>query len=62
MYREVHSLVDDYIQYYGRVKGNFQMLDATFGGGNHSIPLLDKYKELKVLGTDLDNKVLEECR
>lgn len=35
------------------------MLDGTFGGGNHSVPLLDKYHNLRVLGTDLDSKTLD---
>jgi 16S rRNA C1402 N4-methylase RsmH len=38
------------------------MIDGTFGGGNHSVPLLDKHPELKVLGTDLDNSTLGQCR
>jgi len=35
------------------------MVDGTFGGGNHSIPLLLEHRNLKVLGCDLDYKVLE---
>jgi len=38
------------------------MLDCAFGGGNHSIPLLRQHKNLRVLGVDLDSKVLEQCR
>lgn len=38
------------------------MLDCTFGGGNHSVPLLQKYDTLKVVGVDLDNKTLSQCK
>ena len=38
------------------------MADCTFGGGNHSVPLLRKHKDLRVLGLDLDQKVLSECK
>jgi 16S rRNA C1402 N4-methylase RsmH len=37
------------------------MVDGTFGCGGHSIPLLLEHKNLKVLGTDLDYKVLKVC-
>jgi hypothetical protein len=30
------------------------MFDGTFGGGNHTVPLLEEHKSLKALGTDLD--------
>ena len=35
------------------------MFDGTFGGGNHSIKLLNENKKLKILGTDMDFYVLE---
>ncbi len=38
------------------------MVDGTFGGGNHSVPLLTQHQNLRVLGTDLDSKVLDCCR
>ena len=38
------------------------MADCTFGGGNHSVPLLEKHSDLRVLGIDLDQKVLSECK
>jgi len=38
------------------------MADCTFGGGNHSVPLLLKHNRLKVLGIDLDSKTLDLCR
>ena len=38
------------------------MFDGTFGGGNHTIPLLEEHKSLKALGTDLDINVLDQCR
>jgi 16S rRNA (cytosine1402-N4)-methyltransferase len=38
------------------------MLDCTFGGGNHSIKLLNEHKNLKILGTDLDFDVMEQCK
>ena len=37
------------------------MFDGTFGGGGHSIPLLDSHSNLKILGTDLDESLLEQC-
>jgi len=38
------------------------MFDGTFGGGGHSWMLLNQHKQLKVLGTDMDYHVLEQCR
>ncbi len=38
------------------------MLDCTFGGGNHSYKLLQAHPNLKVLGLDLDSRVMEKCR
>jgi len=38
------------------------MLDCTFGGGNHSVGLLKKYKNLRILGVDMDSKVLNLCK
>jgi len=38
------------------------MFDGTFGGGNHSIRLLEQNKNLKVLGTDLDYQIMEQCK
>ena len=38
------------------------MLDCTFGGGNHSVGLLKRHKNLRVLGVDMDSKVLGQCR
>jgi len=35
------------------------MFDGTFGGGGHSIRLLEEHKSLKVLGTDLDSSSLD---
>lgn len=35
------------------------MADCTFGGGNHSIPLLDIHDNLRVVGVDLDPKAVE---
>jgi 16S rRNA (cytosine1402-N4)-methyltransferase len=66
MYREVQSCVEDYLisrdNSKDRSKITYQMLDCTFGGGNHSVPLLKKHKSLRVLGTDLDSRVLEACK
>ena len=36
------------------VKPSLQMFDGTFGGGNHTVPLLREHKALRALGTDLD--------
>ena len=38
------------------------MVDCTFGGGGHSIKLLSEHpKNLKILGTDLDESMIEHC-
>lgn len=52
-------MVDDYIVHHEKDKHSFQMLDCTFGGGNHSVPLLEKHNLLRVLGVDLDSKVMD---
>jgi 16S rRNA (cytosine1402-N4)-methyltransferase len=38
------------------------MVDCTFGGGNHSVPLLQKHPSLKILGVDLDQKTIDACK
>ena len=38
------------------------MFDGTFGGGGHSVRLLEEHPNLKVLGTDLDYNLIEQCR
>ena len=38
------------------------MFDGTFGGGGHSVRLLQEHQNLKVLGTDLDYGLVEQCR
>lgn len=66
MYREVTAFVDDYLVHRDSnsetSKHTYQMLDCTFGGGNHSVPLLKKHTSLRVLGVDLDTKVMNACR
>ena len=62
LHREVSQLVSDYILHVEDQKRSVQMFDGTFGGGGHSVSLLNKHRNLKVLGTDLDYHVLEQCR
>ena len=63
LYQEVRSAVEQYIRFYEEYDHNFQMLDCTFGGGNHSALLLRLWQtRLRVLGLDLDSKVLDQCR
>jgi 16S rRNA (cytosine1402-N4)-methyltransferase len=38
------------------------MFDGTFGGGNHTVPLLQEHKQLRALGTDLDEAVMDQCK
>lgn len=38
------------------------MLDCTFGGGNHSYQLLQAHPRLRVVGLDLDSRVMDKCR
>lgn len=38
------------------------MVDCTFGGGGHSVKLLNEHpKNLRILGTDLDSSMIEHC-
>ena len=37
------------------------MADCTFGGGGHSVQLLEAHNNLRVLGCDLDNDMVEQC-
>ena len=37
------------------------MADCTFGGGGHSIQLLNDQPKLKILGCDLDPNMIEHC-
>lgn len=66
MYREIESFVSDFISFRTSTSDsspNFQMLDCTFGGGNHSSRLLTQHpSSLRVLGLDLDERVLSACR
>jgi len=59
LYREVKKLVSEYP---AMVEDTKAMFDGTFGGGGHSIQLLNLHKKLKVLGTDMDYHVLTQCR
>ena len=54
MYREVSQLVREYVLEVEDTKPSLQMFDGTFGGGNHTVPLLREHKALRALGTDLD--------
>jgi 16S rRNA C1402 N4-methylase RsmH len=58
MHREVSQLVSEYLAMTEDTKPAPQMFDGTFGGGGHSIKLLNEHKNLKILGTDMDIHVL----
>ena len=62
LYREVSQIVSEYLSLVEDSKPRPQMFDGTFGGGGHSKMLLDQHKQLKILGTDMDYHVLENCR
>jgi 16S rRNA C1402 N4-methylase RsmH len=62
LFREVKKLVSEYLAMVEDTKAQPQMFDGTFGGGGHSIQLLNQHKKLKVLGTDMDYHVLAQCR
>jgi 16S rRNA C1402 N4-methylase RsmH len=65
MYREIFSFVEQFILDRSQKDispATFQMLDGTFGGGNHSVGLLKKHKNLRILGVDMDSKVLNQCK
>ena len=38
------------------------MLDGTFGGGNHTIPLMQTHSNLNAVGFDLDGQTLDKCK
>lgn len=59
LHREVSTLVDQFFTRTEDTKPQLQMFDGTFGGGGHSVPLLETHSNLKVLGTDLDENLLE---
>lgn len=61
MYPQINQMVDQFIRYHQDTKANFQMADCTFGGGGHSIQLLNDQPKLKVLGCDLDPNMIEHC-
>ena len=54
MHREVSQLVREFVLEVEDTKPSLQMFDGTFGGGNHTVPLLQEHKSLRALGTDLD--------
>ena len=65
MYREVNGLVNDFLTHMKSVHDDertYQMVDGTFGGGNHSLDILKTNENLRVLGVDLDSKVLDKCK
>lgn len=62
LHREVSVLVDQFVTRTEDTKPQLQMFDGTFGGGGHSVPLLKTHANLKVLGTDLDENLLSQCR
>jgi len=59
LYREVNKLVSEYL---AMVEDTKAMIDGSFGGGGHSIQLINQHKKLKVLGTVMDYHVLAQCR
>jgi 16S rRNA C1402 N4-methylase RsmH len=59
LYREITQLVREFVIEVEDRKPSLQMFDGTFGGGNHTVPLLREHRNLKALGTDLDEAVLE---
>ena len=62
LYREISQLVTEYLTLVEDSKPSPRMFDGTFGGGGHSNMLLNQHKKLKVLGTDMDFNVLQQCR
>jgi 16S rRNA C1402 N4-methylase RsmH len=63
LHREVSSMVNEFISSVEDSKGqHLLMFDGTFGGGNHSVQLLEEHRPLKVLGTDLDKTVVDQCK
>ena len=62
LHREVSQLVAEYLELVEDSKPQVQMFDGTFGGGGHSAKLLEQHPNLKILGTDLDYSLLEQCR
>lgn len=62
LHREVSQLVAEYLELVEDTKPQPQMFDGTFGGGGHSVRLLQEHQNLKVLGTDLDYDLVEQCR
>jgi 16S rRNA C1402 N4-methylase RsmH len=66
-YREISGFVEDFLAHLEdksiEDKRVWQLVDGTFGGGGHSVGLLRKHPDnLRVLGIDLDTKVLDRCR
>ena len=59
LYRDFNKLVSEYLAIKEDTKA---MIDGSFGGGGHSIQLINQHKKLKVLGTDMDYHVLAQCR
>ena len=59
LHREIGQLVAEFASRMEDKKPSLQMFDGTFGGGGHSIPLLESHSNLKVLGTDLDEMLIE---
>ena len=62
LHREVSQLVAEYLEVVEDIKPQPQMFDGTFGGGGHTVRLLEENPNLKVLGTDLDGDLMEQCR
>lgn len=62
LHREVAQLVREFVLEVEDTKPSLQLFDGTFGGGNHTVPLLLEHKSIRALGTDLDETVLEQCK
>jgi 16S rRNA C1402 N4-methylase RsmH len=58
LHKEISLLAAEYLKIVEDTKPSPQMFDGTFGGGGHSIKLLNEHKNLKILGTDMDLHVL----
>ncbi len=55
-------LKDEVLEFLVPEKGNALLVDATVGEGGHSESFLKRYPELKVVGLDADEKILDVAR
>ncbi|MGE4232582.1 MAG: 16S rRNA (cytosine(1402)-N(4))-methyltransferase RsmH [Bacteriovoracia bacterium] len=62
MTKHISVFLDEVLSVFASLKGSKRVLDATFGGGGHSVALLEAYPDIKIVGCDQDERSLHRAK